>query len=103
MHRDLAKAGTERLKFLPEPRGHVFNRRIIQPRDFVEIGVIELLDERLHRRADLGVIVKPAGRWIDGAFHRNLDFETVPVHPPALVALGRIRQRLGRFKIKILR
>lgn len=101
VHHDFAKAGTERLKFLPKPRCHVFDRRIIESSDFVEIRVIELLQERFHRRANFSVIIKPAGRRIDVAFHRDFDFETVPVHPAAFVTLGRIRQCLGRFESKI--
>src|SRR5947207_12631003 len=63
--------------------------------------MVETFEQRFHGRADFRVIVKPAARGIDLALHGNLDFETMPVHSPALVAFRRIRQRLGRFEIKI--
>src|SRR5436190_4186070 len=91
VHNDFAKTGTKRLKFLPEPRGHVFDRRVLESRDFVEIGVIELLHEGFHGRADFGMIVKPAGGRIDLAFHGDFDFETMAVHPAALMAFWRFR------------
>ena len=65
VHDDLGKARTEWLKSLPEPRRHIFDRRIIEPGDFVEVSMIQLVHERFHRSANFSVIVKPAGRWID--------------------------------------
>ena len=97
---DLAKAGAKRLEFFPEPGRHVFNRRIFEARDFIQIGMIELLKERLHRGANFSVIVKPAARGIDFAFHGDFDFETVPVHPAAFVAFRRVRQSLRRLEAK---
>src|SRR2546430_15778677 len=47
MHDDFAKTGAARLQFFPEPRRHIFDRRILSAGDFVEIGMIELLDQRL--------------------------------------------------------
>src|SRR5438270_8708708 len=47
------------------------------------------------------MIIEPTGRVIDLAFDRNLDLKTVPVHPSALVAFRRFRQRLGGFELKI--
>ena len=101
MHHDFAKARTKRLKPLPEPRCHVFDRRVIEASDFVEVGMVELLHKRFHLRANLGVIVKPAGRQIDVAFHGDFDFETVPVHPAAFVTLRRIWQRLRSLESEI--
>ena len=63
--------------------------------------MVETLEQRFHGRADFRVIVKPAARRIDLALHGNLDSETMPVHSPAFVAFRRIRQRLGRFEIKV--
>lgn len=101
MHDYFAKAGTEWLKFLPKPRRHVFDRRIVEPGDFVEIRMVEALNERLHGRSNLRVVIKPAGHRIDLAFHGNFDFETVSMHSAAFVAFRRIGQRLGRLESKI--
>jgi hypothetical protein len=98
---NFVKTGTDGQKFLPKPRGHVFDSRIIEPRDLIEIRVIEQVDERLHRRPNFSVIIKPSGRWIDCAFHGDFNLETMSVHPSALVALRRFGQRLCRFKGEI--
>src|SRR5882724_3767037 len=101
VHDDFAKTGAQRFKLFPEPRRHVLDRWIFEARNFVEIRMIELPNDWLHRVGNLRVIVDPAGRRIDLAFDRNLDLETVSVHSAALVALGRFRQGLGRFELKI--
>ena len=70
-------------------------------RDFIEISVIEKLDERLHRGADFGMIVKPAGRGIDFAFHGDFNLKTMSVHPATFVAFRRVRKRLGRLECEV--
>src|SRR5687768_1737357 len=57
MHDDLTESGAKRLQLLPEPGRHVFDRWVLQAGNFVEIGMIELLQNRFHRGADFGVIV----------------------------------------------
>ena len=103
MDDDFAKAGALRGNLFPKPRRHVFDRRIFQAGDLIQIRMVELRDKRFHRRADPRVIVNPAARAIDFAFDRNFHFEAVPVHPAALVTLGRGRQSLRGFKGKIFR
>jgi hypothetical protein len=44
------------------------------------------------------VIVKPTRLRIHFPFHADLDLEAVPMHLPALMALGRTGQRLGGFE-----
>src|SRR5947209_3452086 len=83
---DLAQARALRREPLPKPRGHVFDGWIFQAGNLVEIAVIEVLDQRSHRVADLRVIVKPSGRRIDLALDAHLHLEAVPVHPAALVS-----------------
>ena len=69
VHDDFAKTRTLRFQFLPKPLGHVFNRRILQAFDIVQIGVVEHFHQRFHRVAYSGVIVNPPGFWIDIPFH----------------------------------
>ena len=102
MHDDLAEPGALGLQFYPEPGGHFFNGWVLQPFDVVEIRVVQDFQKRFHRRADFGMIINPAARWIDIVFHRYLDLETMAVHAPTLVTLGRLRQNLRRFKSEIL-
>ena len=65
--------------------------------------MIELRDKRLHRRADLGMIVNPADRAIDLAFDRNFHLEAVSMHLPALVPFRRRGKSLGSLEGKVFR
>lgn len=103
MHDDLAKTGALSLQFLPEPRRHFFNRRILQAFDIVEIRMVQHFQERFHRVANLRMIVNPSDFWVDIALDRNFDLKTVSMHASAFVTLWSIGQSLCRFKSKILR
>ena len=89
--------------FFQNPRRHFVNRRIFQALNLVQIGMIEHVDERLHRCADLSVVVNPAAGWIDISFHRNLNLEPVAMHRAALMTFWRTRQSLRRFEGEIFR
>lgn len=102
VHDDLGKAGQLRGKFRPEPDAHIFDGRIFEAGDFVEVGMVEHVEQRLHRAGNIRVIVEPAGLRIGLALDADLQLEAVPVHPAALVALGRGRQSLRGLKLKIL-
>lgn len=65
--------------------------------------MIKLGDERLHRRADNGVIVNPASPATDFTFDRDFDFEAVPMHFATLMSLGRGGQSLSGFEGEIFR
>ncbi len=65
--------------------------------------MIEHVDERLHRCADLSVVVNPAACWIDISFRRNLNLEPVAMHREALMTFWRTRQSLRRFEGEIFR
>jgi hypothetical protein len=65
--------------------------------------MIELRDERLHRVADLCVVVNPASRAIDFAFDAYFHLEAVAVHFAALVTLWCGRQSLSGFEGKVFR
>ena len=95
---DLGEARTLRRELFPKPRGHVFDRRIFESGDFIQVGMIKHLHERLHRPADDGMIVKPSRRGIGPAFHAHFDLKTMPVHLPAFVTLRRTRQSLRGFE-----
>ena len=102
MHDDFTEAGALRLELLPKPRRHIFNGRILETFDVVEVRMIEPLHERLHGGTNLSVIVNPTGLWIDLAFDRDLQFKTVPMHPTAFVSFRGTGQSLGRFEGEIL-
>jgi len=65
--------------------------------------MVEHFQKRLHRVANLRMIVNPSDFWIDIALDRNFDLETVSVHTPAFMTLRRIGQSLCRFKREIFR
>lgn len=102
MHHDFREARQLRRKFCPKPHAHIFDGRIFEAGDFVEVCVIEHSEQRLHRARNIRVIVKPAGVCIGLALDADLQLEAVSVHLAALVALGRERQRLCGLKLKIL-
>ena len=97
-----AEPGAFRGQVIPDPNGQVFKRRIFQALDLVKNPVIELLDDLFCGLANLRVVVKPPHFGIDLPFHGYFRAETVPVHPPALVARRNVGQRVGRLKTEIL-
>lgn len=101
MQDDFAETGKLRSQLLPQPGTHVFDGGVFQTFDLVEIGMIELLHERLHRFGNLCVIVNPADVWIGLAFDGDLQLEGVAVHLGAFVFAGEIGQRLSGLETKV--
>jgi hypothetical protein len=103
MNHNLRQTGELRAQFFPKPSGHQFNGWIFQTWCVIEMGVVELFDNRTHRRADEGVVIKPTGFGIHFAFHRNFDFKSVAMNLRALVAWRHFGQALRGFDNKIFR
>ena len=95
---DLNQAREIGRKFFPKPAGHDLDGGVFQAGNFVEIAMIEQLDQGVHRPADLGVIVNPTRGGIDLALDDDLDLETVAMHGSALMTSGDVGERLGGFK-----
>ena len=95
---DLAEPGAIGLQFFPKPRSHVLDGGIFEAGGFVEIGVVELVDERVHGPADLCVIVDPADFGIYLAFDGDLNPEAVAMHLFTFVIAGEVGQGLGGFE-----
>ena len=91
----LAEAGALRNQLIPYPYGKILKRRILKSVDFIQVPVVELLDDFPGRLADLRVIVKPAHFRIDLPLDGNLKAETVAVHPPAFMPGRHMRQHMG--------
>lgn len=98
---DLRQAREIGCEFLPEPVGHILNRRVLQTGNLIEIAVIKLIYDRLHKLADTRMVVEPAGRLVDFAFDRDLHFEAVPMHLPALMTLRGARKGLRGFEHEV--
>ena len=101
MNDDLRKAGQLRRESVPQPACHHFNRGIFQPRNIVQIRVVQFLDDWLHRRADERVVVEPAGVRVHLAFHRYFNREGMPVQSRALMANGHFGEALRSFENEI--
>ena len=91
-----------RLQLLPDPHRHIFARRIFQPRNLIEVAMIQFLPDRLEHIRNIRVIHHPPEFWIAFARHRNLHLETMPVQPSALVRFRQSRQQMRRLKLKCL-
>ena len=102
MDGDLRQPRKLGLKVTPKPCRHQFDRGIFQPRQVVQVSVIEHLEEGIHGTTDPRMIVNPAGLGIDLPINRNLHFETVPVHLAAFVADGYFREGLGGLESEVL-
>ena len=98
---DLREARTLRRELLPKPVGHVLDGRIGETGNFVQVAVIEILEQWPHGLADVRVIIEPTGLGIDLALHAHFHFETVPVHLTAFVPFRRTGQRLRGLEGKV--
>lgn len=102
MDHDLGETGQKGAKALPEPAAHVLDRGILEPGNVIEVGVVELFEQGIHRAADAGVIVEPSRHGIGLPLHGDLHLEAVPVHPPAFVIGGHLGKGLRRLEREIL-
>ena len=101
MNHNLGKTGQLGGEFVPKPASHHLDGGVFQPWHIVQIAVVEFLDDRLHRGADEGMVVEPAGIGIHFAFDGNFDREGMAVQPRALVASGHFREALSGFENEI--
>ena len=102
MNDDFAEAGQLRGEPAPEPCGHVFDGGVFQTFDFVQIGVVEEFNDRMHRAADFRMIIEPADVLIDHALDADFQLEAVAVHALAFVVSWQRGEGLGGFKSEVL-
>src|SRR3546814_3900259 len=74
-----------------------FAGRVLQPLDFVEVVVVELLVQRPERGLDVAEVHHPAAVGARLAGDMQLDHERMPVQPRALVARRHVRQPVRGF------
>jgi uncharacterized SAM-binding protein YcdF (DUF218 family) len=87
---DFAEPRAIRLQLAPEPCRHELDRWILKTFDFVQVRMIQQLQQRTHRIRDLRMVIHPAHVFIHLSFHRNLKLKTVPMHETTLMPLRRI-------------
>ena len=92
----------QRLQLFPDPLGQHFTGRIFQPRDVVQVVVVQALVQRLEDRLDLGEVANPAGVRVEVAAQVDRHFERVAVQAAALVAFRHVGQAVGGFERKFL-
>lgn len=96
-HRDSRQFRQGGLNTLPQPAAQQLARRIAQPGQVVQAGVVEFAVERSLHRVEQGVVNAPVacGLVLIGVKNR---LEAVPVHAPALMAGRHVRQPVGRLE-----
>jgi len=85
---------------LPDPNGDVFAGGVFQAGNFIQIKVVQLVQNGFESAADFRVIDHPAQSGVAIAFNRQLDFEAMPVQAVALMRRRQVRQEVGGFKLK---
>lgn len=98
MYHHFAKPGAFGLKGVPDPNGEVFEGRVFQSGDIVQVTMIELLDDLLGCLADLGMIIEPAQLRVDFAFHRDLDAKTMAMDASTFVPRRHVGKHMGGFE-----
>src|SRR5688572_23023513 len=91
-----------RLEPLPDEARKKLAGRVFEPRDLVQVVVIEQVVERLPQSVEVAVIDEPAGFGVNRSLDRQLHFETVPVQARALVAFWHVRQPVRGFEAVLL-
>ena len=76
---------------------------MLKPLDVVQTVMIELHPQRLDHPLDLAVVDQVVLTLGNVAFDKDIDSKRVAVHTPALVAFGKRRQEMSRFKGKRFR
>ena len=85
MNGDLAEMRQMWFDFPPQPARQLFESRIFQTRDIIEITVVESRDERFDHFADFRMVHQPARLRADRARCRDFHLVAVAVHPGALM------------------
>src|SRR5262249_40906642 len=99
---DLHERGELRLHAVPDPLREILARRVLEPRDLVEVVMIELVPERLPDVVDHAVVDEPTRLRIHRTGDRELDLERVPVQALALVTFRDVRKLVGRLETELV-
>src|SRR5690606_4044312 len=102
VHHDLRQSRQRRRELAPDPARQVLAGRVLEPRHFVQIAMIEPFVQRRERLRQLAEVPDPAGLAPDRPAHPYLDAKRMAVQPPALVPGGHVRQIMGRLDAEYL-
>src|SRR5690606_19535225 len=89
------------LEPLPEPGREHLARRVLEALDFVQVVVIQQLEEGLPGLVDHRVIDEPARAGVRLALDGEVDLEAVAVQARTFVARGHLGQAVGGFEVQV--
>jgi hypothetical protein len=86
----------------PDPFGDVLARWVLEPVDFVQVPMIELVVDRLECLSDVGEVRHPTLIWIDWATNMYLDTIRVAMQAGALVVCWHTGQTMRSLESELL-
>ena len=96
-HHDPGKHRQRWLEPAPDPARQILAGGVLQPLDFVQVMMIELLIDRLEDAGQIGEVHDPACLLRHRAGDMNLDAKRMAMQAPAFVALRHVRQVVRRL------
>jgi hypothetical protein len=95
-----AQQGQRWLELFPNPGPKNFAGGVFQAVDFVQIEMIQPLQDRLGGGFDVAVIDQVSPGGIDLAFHDHIEPKGMAMQSTAFVTVGESGQIMGGFKVK---
>lgn len=102
MNHDTTEQRHARLERLPDPGGEILAGRIFQPRHFIEVAMIQCLEDRRERLLDLGKVHHPAQLRIDRSRYVDFDTKRVSMQARTLMSGWDLGQAVRRFDLENL-
>lgn len=97
MHDDFGKVRKGWLQVMPNPDRQAFAGGVLQPFDFVQVAVVQLIEDRPKRCFDIGKVHAPPGMFTEIAGDADFDAKRVTVQSRTLVPLRNIWQPVRGF------
>ena len=76
----------------PYPQREVFACSVLEPINFIQVMMVELLAKGFESFGDFGIVYEPTGRGIDLPAHGYFTSEGMPVQPEALMTFRYVWQ-----------
>ncbi len=86
---------------VPYPSSKILTGSVLEPINFIQVMMIELLAKGFVRFGDFGIVDEPTGLRIDLAAHGYFASEGMAVQPKALMTFRHIRQAMRCLKSKL--
>lgn len=102
MNYDAAEQRQARLQRAPDPGSEILAGRILQSRHFIEVMMVQCIEDRGERLLDLGKVHNPAPLRIDRSRYMDFDTERVAVQARTLVSDRNLGKAVRRFDLENL-